>query len=68
MFPSVPGFARSSRPRFSGDHREAETQYLVAIEEWRRQMGIEKMCLLGHSFGGYLSAGYSLKYPDRYTN
>lgn len=27
-------------------------------------MGLEKVNLLGHSFGGYISALYALKYPD----
>ena len=61
----LPGFARSSRPRFSKDHRTAESQYIDAIEAWRAKVGLEKMCLLGHSFGGYLASSYALKYPDR---
>ena len=27
-------------------------------------MGLEKFILLGHSLGGYLSASYSLRYPQ----
>ena len=59
------GFARSSRPRFSGKHEEAEQQFVVALEEWRKKVGLERMCLLGHSFGGYLAASYALKHPNR---
>ena len=27
-------------------------------------MGLEKIVLLGHSMGGYLSCRYALKYPE----
>lgn len=61
----LPGFARSSRPHFSSDPKVAEEQYVIALEEWRKKQGIDKMCLLGHSFGGYLSTAYALTYPER---
>ncbi len=61
----LPGFARSSRPHFSSKHEEAEEQFVAALEGWRQQVGLERMCLLGHSFGGYLAASYALKHPDR---
>ncbi len=62
----LPGFARSSRPKFSGKAPDAEREYVEAIEAWRKEVGLERMNLLGHSFGGYLSAAYALKYPQRY--
>lgn len=61
----LPGFARSSRPKFSDDAQEIEIQFVQYIEQWRENMGIEKMILLGHSFGGFLSSSYTLQYPDR---
>lgn len=58
------GFGRSTRPDFP-DGAEAEDMFVESIEQWREKVGLEKFILLGHSFGGYLSAAYTLKYPDR---
>lgn len=58
------GFARSSRPRFSREGALAEAEWIASIEDWRRQMKLSKIILLGHSFGGYLSASYALEYPE----
>ena len=60
----LPGFGRSSRVRFSSNTDEIETEYVECLEKWRKNVGLDKMNLLGHSFGGYLTALYSLKYPD----
>jgi abhydrolase domain-containing protein 4 len=59
------GFGRSSRCYFKTDNILAENQYIGAIEKWRQAMGLEKVVLLGHSFGGYLSSAYAIKFPDR---
>ncbi|KAJ2366576.1 hypothetical protein IW150_005907 [Coemansia sp. RSA 2607] len=66
------GMGRSSRPtytsvRTSEDERvaAAESFFVESLEEWRSRMGLEKMTLCGHSFGGYMSALYALKYPER---
>lgn len=61
----LPGFGRSSRPVFSSDPEEVERQYVSSIEEWRKQVGLEKINILGHSFGGFLSALYTMEYQDR---
>ncbi|XP_055380468.1 (Lyso)-N-acylphosphatidylethanolamine lipase isoform X2 [Condylostylus longicornis] len=58
------GFGRSSRPNFSNDAMICEKQFVKSIEEWRREMSIDKMILLGHSMGGFLAASYSISYPD----
>ncbi|XP_070840789.1 1-acylglycerol-3-phosphate O-acyltransferase ABHD5-like [Chaetodon trifascialis] len=59
------GFGRSSRPEFTTDPEGAEEQFVAALEEWREKVGLEEMVLLGHNLGGYLSAAYTLKYPQR---
>lgn len=61
----LPGFARSSRPKFSDDAEEIEIQFVQYIEQWREKMGIDKMILLGHSFGGFLSTSYTIQFPER---
>ncbi|XP_039353228.1 (Lyso)-N-acylphosphatidylethanolamine lipase isoform X2 [Mauremys reevesii] len=59
------GFGRSSRPPFPPDAQGAEAEFVRSIEDWRREMGIGTMILLGHSLGGFLAASYSLTYPER---
>ena len=63
----LPGFARSSRVNFSSSPAEIEEQYVTCIDQWRRGVGLEKMNLLGHSFGGHLTALYALKYPQHFN-
>lgn len=58
------GFGRSSRPVFSDNAREAENMFVESIENYRRAMGLDKFILLGHSLGGFLSAAYTLRYPQ----
>lgn len=60
------GFGRSSRPDFSTDAQEAEQQFVESIEQWRENVGLESMILLGHNLGGYLAVSYSIKYPRRW--
>lgn len=59
------GFGRSSRPVFSSEAKEAEEQLVRSVEEWRREMQLEKFVLLGHSMGGFLAASYTIQYPER---
>lgn len=44
--------------------KQYEDYYLDSIETWRKQNGIEKFNLVGHSFGGYVAFKYSVKYPN----
>ncbi len=48
---------------FTEDPETNENMFVEYLEKWRLAMGLEKFILLGHSFGGYLSAAYSIKYP-----
>jgi proline iminopeptidase len=38
---------------------------LADIERIRRILGVEKITLIGHSYGGLLAALYAIEYPDR---
>lgn len=58
------GFGKSSRPNFADEADEIESQFCESIEKWRQTMQLEKMILLGHSFGGFLSTSYAMKYHE----
>lgn len=59
------GFGRSTRSSFSSDPIVSEMQFVESIEDWRKELNINEMILLGHSFGGYLICSYSIKYAER---
>jgi pimeloyl-ACP methyl ester carboxylesterase len=45
--------------------KATEAFFVDSLEQWRHKSDIEKMTLVGHSLGGYLSTAYALKYPER---
>ncbi|KAJ2777550.1 hypothetical protein H4R18_005099 [Coemansia javaensis] len=67
------GMGRSSRPQYASKRAASEDErvayaedfFVSSLEAWRERMGIERMTLCGHSFGGYMSALYALRYPER---
>ena len=68
------GMGRSARPPFrvkarrtdiSGRVAEAESFFVDSLEEWRVAQGVERMTLVGHSLGAYLSVVYALRFPER---
>lgn len=59
------GFGRSSRPQIRGSADQVETEFVESVEEWRQEMKLDKMVLLGHSLGAYIASAYALKYPEK---
>ena len=60
------GMGRSSRPEFTAKGREETEHFFVwPLEQCRIKLGLEKMILAGHSFGGYVAGCYTESFPDR---
>lgn len=60
------GMGSSSRPYFDVNQTpdQAEGYFVETLEAWRMAMGdLKDFFLAGHSFGGYISGLYALKYP-----
>lgn len=60
----LPGYARSTRVKFTDDPEINEDMFVQYLEQWRIGVGLDQFILLGHSFGGYLSAAYAIRYPS----
>ena len=61
----VLGFGRSSRFPFSTtDDDAAESALVTSLDLWREAQGIDRMALIGHSFGGYQVGAYAIKHPE----
>lgn len=61
----VPFRVKARRDDIEARVAEAESFFVDSLEQWRQRMGLEKMTLVGHSLGAYLSVVYALKYPTR---
>ena len=61
----VPFVVNAKRDDIPGRVRESEAFFIDSLEEWREKMKLEKMTLVGHSLGAYMSVAYALKYPTR---
>jgi len=47
------------------DRRLGMAAQVADIERLRRALGVEKLDLLGHSFGGLIACLYAIEFPDR---
>lgn len=60
------GLGLSSRPDFTCTTTEETISYFIdSLEQWRKALNLKRFYMGGHSFGGYISAQYALKYPSR---
>ncbi|XP_037802570.1 LOW QUALITY PROTEIN: (Lyso)-N-acylphosphatidylethanolamine lipase-like [Penaeus monodon] len=68
----IVGFGRSSRPQFTRDPWRLRGKFITnharVVGVWRRRETLQKFILLGHSFGGFLAASYSIKHPERISH
>lgn len=59
------GSGRSERPA----NRDYAMSTLVGdVEALRRTLGVERLALIGHSFGGVLALEYAARYPERVSH
>ncbi|OMJ77851.1 hypothetical protein SteCoe_22486 [Stentor coeruleus] len=59
------GMGRSSRPSFKAiSTYETECFFVEGLESFRRAVGLERFFLAGHSFGGYISGCYNIRFPQ----
>jgi len=60
IIPDLPGFGNSNAP----DSVWGFDDYCKLVEEFRKALGLGKIRLLGHSFGGNIAITYAIKHPE----
>jgi cardiolipin-specific phospholipase len=61
----------STRDKWEGgfgedaDLEKTEAYFVDSLEGWRKAKKIEKMTIVAHSMGGYVSCRYAEKFPHR---
>ncbi|KAE9038169.1 hypothetical protein PR002_g6167 [Phytophthora rubi] len=59
------GIGRSQRPKFKPKNSdEADAFFVESLEEWRKELKLDKFILCGHSMGALYGAYYASKYPN----
>jgi proline iminopeptidase len=61
VYSDLPGNGRSERVPLTG----GMDAWAEGIDQLRAALGVDRMVLLGHSFGGYLAQEYALRHGDR---
>jgi len=56
-----PGFGRSDLPPVAWDVQD----YVRFVLDFAKEMGLEKFCLLGHSFGGRVAIKLAAQFPQK---
>lgn len=60
---------RASSEKLLPQLQDIESYYIDALDAWRKSSNISRIdYLVGHSFGGYWSGSYAVKYPDHLKN
>lgn len=60
----LPGWARSSRPRFRGHRDTCPVDFFLGpFSQWLHQLDLTRFTLLGHSLGAYLAHEFAIGHP-----
>jgi len=70
LAPDWLGCGGSSRPTWTaGDDGEAAEDFFAdSFEQWRAQLGLDRMHLVGHSMGAIIAVRYAEKYPEHVSS
>ena len=62
LVPDLPGFGHSDKPRWRAFDVDEHADFLAA---WLTVRGLDRVCLVGHSFGAEVAARLAARYPHR---